>query len=53
MDEIQFQNYIVTCETSGCENAMITIEIPAPIENPYFICGVCNNQIINYSEKVI
>jgi hypothetical protein len=45
MEEIEFKDYAVTCETPGCENQMITIEIAAPAENPYFICGACGHQI--------
>lgn len=48
MDEIQFTEYVVTCETNGCENGQIPIPVQAPVENPYFICGVCTMQITNF-----
>ena len=48
-EELVFIAYLVTCETAGCGNGMIPIPVQAPEINPYFICGVCNQQITNYS----
>lgn len=47
MDEIEFKDYTVTCETDGCENTNIPITLPAPTVNPYFICGACGQNITN------
>lgn len=48
-EEITFNDYVVTCETAGCGNGMIPIPVKAPADNPYFVCGVCNQQITNYT----
>lgn len=48
-EEIVFIDYAVTCETFGCGNAGFTIPVQAPQVDPYFICGVCNQQITNYA----
>lgn len=45
MDEMQFAPYVVTCRVESCENGNIAIPIEAPAENPFFICGVCTQQI--------
>lgn len=45
MDEIAVSEYVVTCETSTCDNATIPIPISAPSENPNFVCGVCSQPI--------
>ena len=47
-EEIIYLDYAVTCETVGCANGLITIPVQAPQENPYFICGVCSQQITNH-----
>jgi len=47
MDEIDLSNYVVICKTTNCENGDYKIEVSAPTENPFFICGVCSNQITN------
>jgi hypothetical protein len=36
-------NYIVTCQTEGCENNGIGIELTDP--EPTVICGPCNQEI--------
>ena len=48
-NEIIYIDYAVTCETVGCANGLITIPVQAPQENPHFICGVCSQQITNYT----
>jgi hypothetical protein len=47
MDEIEYKEYTVTCETSDCGNSGYAITMQAPVENPNFICGVCRQQITN------
>jgi hypothetical protein len=47
MDEIEFKEYTVTCETSNCGNFGHAIPLQAPVENPNFICGVCKQPITN------
>jgi hypothetical protein len=48
MEEILFPamaQYNVICHTEKCENAEAKINIAAGAENPYVICGVCEQQI--------
>ncbi|TQL46666.1 hypothetical protein FB562_2190 [Homoserinimonas aerilata] len=41
IDEPPMAEYDVTCTTDGCENAGITIRVPAAAENPTVVCGPC------------
>ena len=47
MDELAMAYYLVTCETPSCGNSDHAINIPAPAVDPYFVCGVCGQQITN------
>jgi hypothetical protein len=47
MEELEFTNYVVTCETEDCNNGNISIEMSAPKINPSFVCGVCFKEITN------
>jgi hypothetical protein len=47
MDEITFTKYQVTCETVGCGNGNIQIIVEAPSVDATFVCGVCQQQILN------
>jgi hypothetical protein len=40
---------ILTCETTGCENSNIPIEVENPFEMCY--CGVCGLEITNKVEQ--
>jgi hypothetical protein len=48
-NEIEVKTWILTCETQGCENASIPIELETSAT--YFVCGPCANQITNFTEK--
>jgi hypothetical protein len=45
----EIAEYKVICATENCENFGIEILIMANAENPYVICGPCENQIENVS----
>ena len=49
MYDLNFVEYRVTCHTSECENCDLTIQIEAPAENPYFMCGACMQQITDFT----
>jgi hypothetical protein len=41
----EMANYNVKCVTDNCENKNLKIEIFAPAENPFIICGGCSQEI--------
>lgn len=43
--DLVLAQFNVTCQTEGCENADITIEVSAVADNPYVVCGPCGVQI--------
>lgn len=45
IEDITYINYYATCETEGCMNAGIKLEILAPSIDPFVICGPCSQQI--------
>lgn len=45
MEILELAQFTAICHTNGCENKDIDIEITAPKENPYVICGPCNTHI--------
>jgi hypothetical protein len=48
--EMETKIWILTCETQGCENAGIPIELETPAT--YFICGPCEKEITNFTAVV-
>ena len=47
MDEMDFQEYMVTCHTQGCGDGNISIPVMALTTAPTVICGVCNVEIVD------
>jgi hypothetical protein len=45
MDEIEFQEYMVTCRTQGCGNGNIPLLVMALAIAPKVMCGVCTVEI--------
>jgi hypothetical protein len=48
-EELETKTWVLTCETEGCFNKDLGIELETSAE--YFICGVCSNQITNSTIK--
>ncbi len=44
-EELPTSIYDVTCRTEGCENADITIRVPADPVTPFVVCGACSTTI--------
>jgi hypothetical protein len=45
MDEMEFQEYMVTCHTQSCSNGNTPILVMAPVIAPTVVCGVCTVEI--------
>ncbi|WZB38628.1 hypothetical protein SEA_JOHNATHAN_19 [Microbacterium phage Johnathan] len=44
-DELTPILWDATCRTDGCENAGITLSVPAHPETPLVVCGPCGHLI--------
>lgn len=42
---IEFAEFIAICHTENCENCDIPINVIAVKNDPYVVCGVCEQQI--------
>jgi hypothetical protein len=47
-NELEAKAWILTCETNGCENFGIPIELETPAT--FFLCGPCEKEITNSTE---
>jgi hypothetical protein len=48
--EMETKTWILICETESCENFGIPIELETPAT--YFICGPCEKEITNFTDKI-